>query len=97
MVLVACPCGHDAVLACPPSRSFVECPRCGRRLPVRWDPAEFVGRCPKCGRSYPHRQGVPCLNERCEDCGVALIREGSAHHEQLAQRRGETGGAATEE
>ncbi len=43
--------------------------------------------CPKCGRSYAHHQGVPCLKERCEDCGVALIREGSAHHEQLAKER----------
>ena len=52
--------------------------------------------CPKCGRSFPHRQGVPCLNEWCEDCGVALIREGSVHHEKLTQRRGKAGGAGTE-
>jgi len=52
--------------------------------------------CPKCGRRFPHNQGVPCLNERCEDCGVALIREGSAHHQEIAQRRGETGGDETE-
>lgn len=52
--------------------------------------------CPKCGRSYPHHQGAPCLKERCEGCGVALIREGSAHHEQLIRSRGETGGAGTE-
>ena len=43
--------------------------------------------CPKCGRRFPHNQGVPCLNERCEDCGVALIREGSAHHEEISKRR----------
>jgi hypothetical protein len=40
--------------------------------------------CPKCGRRFPHHQGVPCLNERCEDCGVALIREGSAHHQEMS-------------
>jgi len=52
--------------------------------------------CPKCGRSFSHHRGVPCLNERCSDCGVALVREGSAHYEQIAQRRGETGGDETE-
>lgn len=52
--------------------------------------------CPKCGRSFPHHQGVPCLNERCEDCGVALIREGSAHHDEISKRRGEVSGKETE-
>jgi len=45
--------------------------------------------CPKCGKSTPHQQGVPCLNERCPDCGVALIREGSAHHDEIKKRRGD--------
>jgi hypothetical protein len=43
--------------------------------------------CPKCGRRFPHRQRVPCLEERCQDCGVALVREGSAHHLEIQQRR----------
>ncbi len=46
--------------------------------------------CPKCGKRFPHQQGVPCLEERCRDCGVALVREGSAHHLEIRQRRGET-------
>ena len=52
--------------------------------------------CPKCGRHFSHHQGVPCLNERCEDCGVALIREGSAHHDEISKRRGEVSGKETE-
>lgn len=52
--------------------------------------------CPKCGRRFPHQRGVPCLNERCEDCGVALIREGSAHHQQIAQRRDNAARKGTE-
>ena len=52
--------------------------------------------CPKCGRHFPHHQGVPCLNERCEDCGVALIREGSAHHQEIAERRGDAASNETE-
>ena len=46
--------------------------------------------CPKCGRRFPHNQGVPCLNERCEDCGVALIREGSAHHQEILAKRSDS-------
>ena len=52
--------------------------------------------CPKCGRLFPHHQGVPCLNERCEDCGVALIREGSAHHDEISKRRGDAVSNETE-
>lgn len=43
--------------------------------------------CPKCGAAVPHRQGVPCLDERCSACGVALVREGSQHHQQLLIRQ----------
>jgi hypothetical protein len=43
--------------------------------------------CPRCGRRYPHQRGVPCLEERCQDCGVALVREGSTHHQEIQQRR----------
>jgi len=43
--------------------------------------------CPKCGERFPHQQGVPCLEERCRDCGVALVREGSAHHKEIQKRR----------
>jgi hypothetical protein len=43
--------------------------------------------CPRCGRRFPHNQGVPCLNERCEVCGAALVREGSAHHQEITQHR----------
>jgi len=53
--------------------------------------------CPKCGRRFPHHQGVPCLNERCEDCGVALIREGSAHYQEITARRGEAGSSERED
>ena len=52
--------------------------------------------CPKCGRRFPHQQGVPCLKERCADCGVALIREGSAHHDEISQRRGDAVSDETE-
>ena len=57
-------------------------------------PGPFL--CPKCGRLFPHHQGVPCLNERCEDCGVALIREGSAHHDEISKRRGDAVSNETE-
>jgi hypothetical protein len=43
--------------------------------------------CPKCGQRFPHQPGVPCLSERCSECGVALVREGSPHHQQILQRR----------
>lgn len=43
--------------------------------------------CPTCGKRFSHQQGVPCLEERCRDCGVALVREGSAHHKEIQQRR----------
>lgn len=43
--------------------------------------------CPKCGKRFPHQQGVPCLDARCRDCGAALVREGSAHHLEIQQRR----------
>ena len=43
--------------------------------------------CPKCGLLTPHRRGVPCLDERCPTCGVALVREGSAHHMEIERRR----------
>lgn len=52
--------------------------------------------CPKCGRRTPHQQGTPCLQERCPDCGVALVREGSAHHQEIISRRGDSGGVAKE-
>ena len=44
--------------------------------------------CPKCGRKFPHERGMPCLQTKCEDCGCALVREGSAHHLEIEQRRG---------
>jgi hypothetical protein len=43
--------------------------------------------CPKCGQRVPHRQGIPCLEERCASCGVAMVREGSAHHQQIEARQ----------
>lgn len=45
-----CGCGQEFELTTLPYRPFVECPNCGRRLPVRCDPAEFMNRCAKCGR-----------------------------------------------
>jgi len=52
--------------------------------------------CPKCGMRVSHRPGVPCMEERCTECGVALIREGSEHHEKIAQGRGDAGSEETE-
>lgn len=43
--------------------------------------------CPKCGQRTPHQAGQPCLDERCADCGVALVREGSSHHQEIESRR----------
>ena len=43
--------------------------------------------CPKCGQRTPHNPARPCLDERCATCGVALVREGSAHHEEIERRR----------
>ena len=45
-----CGCGQEFELETLPYRPFVECPNCGRRLPVHCDPAEFMNRCRKCGR-----------------------------------------------
>ncbi|MCG6963454.1 MAG: anaerobic ribonucleoside-triphosphate reductase [Acidobacteria bacterium] len=49
--------------------------------------------CPKCGHREVHRAGVPCLEERCPSCGVAMLREGSLHHQEVESRRagGSTG------
>ena len=46
--------------------------------------------CPKCGRRAPHEPGVPCMEVRCPDCSVALIREGSPHHQEILARRGQS-------
>ena len=43
--------------------------------------------CPKCGFKKPHERGVPCQEERCPHCNVRLFREGSAHHQQLEQKK----------
>ena len=51
--------------------------------------------CPKCGERFPHQRGVPCLDERCQACGVALVREGSAHHLEIQRRRASKGTEAT--
>ena len=45
--------------------------------------------CLKCGRRVPHQPGVPCLQERCPSCGVAMVREGSPHHQEIENRRAE--------
>ena len=52
--------------------------------------------CPKCGRRFPHQQGIPCLKERCQDCGVALIREGSVHHQEITRRHDDAARKGTE-
>jgi len=46
--------------------------------------------CPKCGQRAAHRQGVPCLEERCPTCGVAMVREGSQHHQEIQRRRADS-------
>jgi len=43
--------------------------------------------CPKCGHKAPHQAGSPCLQQRCPSCGGALVREGSAHHQEIEGRR----------
>jgi len=48
--------------------------------------------CAKCGARVPHRPGVPCMDERCPKCGVALVREGSAHHQEIEARRDRSAG-----
>ena len=46
--------------------------------------------CPKCGGTYPHTPGEPCMQARCPDCGVALVREGSPHHQEILRHRSGT-------
>ncbi len=43
--------------------------------------------CPKCGHKAPHQAGSPCLQQRCPSCGGAMVREGSAHHQEIESRR----------
>jgi hypothetical protein len=43
--------------------------------------------CPRCGQRAQHRPGTPCLDERCPSCGVAMVREGSLHHQEIESRR----------
>ncbi len=45
--------------------------------------------CPKCAQRVPHQPGTPCLQERCPTCGVAMVREGSPHHQEIENRRTE--------
>jgi hypothetical protein len=45
--------------------------------------------CPTCGQRVPHRAGMPCLDERCPKCHVAMVREGSPHHQEIESRRAE--------
>ena len=47
--------------------------------------------CPKCGQREPHRPGMPCIQERCPSCGVAMVREGSPHHQEIESKRAERG------
>ena len=47
--------------------------------------------CPKCEEKVPHRRGVPCEEERCPKCGAKMLREGSAHHQLLQEKRAKRG------
>ena len=43
--------------------------------------------CPKCSEKIPHRAGMPCKEERCPKCGRRMMREGSACHERLVEKK----------
>ncbi len=43
--------------------------------------------CPSCDTRIEHERGVPCREKRCPSCGKAMLREGSAHHEALTEKR----------
>jgi len=43
--------------------------------------------CVSCGHREPHRPGSPCRTARCPRCGKAMLREGSAHHAALLEKR----------
>jgi uncharacterized protein len=43
--------------------------------------------CPACGRTVPHKAGMPCRESRCPSCDKPMLREGSAHHQALLEKR----------
>ena len=43
--------------------------------------------CPQCHSSYPHIAGKPCRLQTCPKCETSLIREGSAQHQLLINRK----------
>lgn len=50
--------------------------------------------CAKCGYRAPHSSGVPCMQDHCPKCGVAMVREGSDHHQKILKKKAEKEGRA---
>jgi NAD-dependent SIR2 family protein deacetylase len=43
--------------------------------------------CPKCGKRAPHQAGTPCIETSCPSCGAKMLREGSAHHKAVQEKK----------
>lgn len=43
--------------------------------------------CPKCELRIEHKMGIPCANSLCPDCKIRMMRENSAHHQIIINKK----------
>jgi predicted DNA-binding protein (UPF0251 family)/uncharacterized protein YbaR (Trm112 family) len=78
-------------------KNLSECPQCHSHDIVLLEfsrPRQHMGMgrngrciCPQCNTSYPHTSGKPCRSQICPQCNTPLIREGSAQHQLILNRK----------